>query len=324
MTTLLSEPDCIVIGSGPAGVSAACALVDFGVRVLMVDGAPRYDAANSEGDPPHKMLGRKLEALLPEDGLSPKLRTPAARKIAEDFSRLNKIRGDGFVTVGSMARGGLSRLWGGLVCEFDANDIRDWPISIGQLQPSYKAVTERIGVSGSDSDDMAFFYGHSGSILPPPELGPSAARLLDRFRRESFDAEFGLGLARNAILTIDRGDRHACDLRRDCLWGCPNGAVYDSRFDLAVLERRSTFQLTDDARATRLLRTSRGWEVHIQDGRILTAPVIVLAAGALSTAMLVIPLLPDAPAELPLLNNPVAAVPLLVPSRLGRKSAERG
>jgi choline dehydrogenase-like flavoprotein len=319
------DADCIVIGSGPAGVSAAYPLVEAGVSVLMIDGAAVDQADGAKIEAPwQKMLGRRLEALVPEDGLQPKLRTPTSRKFAEDFSRISQIRGNGFIVVGALARGGLSRLWGGLVCEFDAGDIDKWPVPIEDLQASYEAVTQRIGVSGSNNDNMADFFGRSGNLLPPLPPGPSATRLLDRFRSGSPDPAFGLGLARNAILTRDHNDRHACDLRKDCLWGCPTGAIYDARFDLAALERRNGFRLADSALATHLARTPHGWQVGIDDGRLFAAPHVVLAAGALSTAALAIPLLPNAPPELRLLNNPVAAMPLLVPSRLGRPGSAQG
>src|SRR5262249_14574718 len=152
----------------------------------------------------------------------------------------------GFTAVGGLARGGLSRIWGALVSEFDAEDTKDWPLSIDELRSSYKVITRRIGVSGSDRDDMADFYCCTDHILPPLPLGASAARLLDSYRPGSQGPAFKLGLARNAILTENRGNRSACDLRKECLWGCSRGAIYDSRFDLAALERCAAFRLVDN------------------------------------------------------------------------------
>src|SRR5262249_28392844 len=71
------DADVIVIGSGPAGVSAALPLVETGRRVLMIDGDD--DARAEAAAPWQRMLGDRLEALVPDDGLSPKLRAPEAR-----------------------------------------------------------------------------------------------------------------------------------------------------------------------------------------------------------------------------------------------------
>jgi choline dehydrogenase-like flavoprotein len=321
------DSDCIVIGSGPAGVSATFPLAESGLHVLMLDGARDADADAAKGDarePWKRMLGGGLEALLPQDGLSPKLRTPAARQVIGGFHRANDIRGDGFVVVGSQARGGLSRIWGGLVCEFDAKDIEGWPIPIEDMRRSYRTVTDRIGVCGSDLDEMADFFGRSGTILPPLPVGPSAAHLLNRYHPGSQGAEFRLGVARNAILTLARGARGACDLRKDCLWGCDRGAIYDARFDLDELKQLNTFRLVDNAHAAGLAQVPGGWQVLTQDGRRFAAPRVVIAAGTLGTAALVIPLLPNATTELRLLSNPVVAMPILVPRRLGQAAAVGG
>jgi choline dehydrogenase-like flavoprotein len=321
------DADIVVVGSGPAGVSVTFPLVTAGMRVLMLDGSGP-DAASA---PQHEqrwrsMLGPDLEALRPEDGISPKLRTPEARRIIGAFHRAVGIRGDGFRPVAALARGGLSRIWGACVSEFDADDLRDWPISVDDLRPSYRAVTARIGVSGASDDDMSSFYGLSGPLLPPLPLGPSPSEMVRRYRRHrrSLPPEFAMGAARNAILSIAQDGREPCDLRKGCLWGCKRGAIYDSRFDLARLAAHAGFRLADGVRVTAVRPVPGGWKLSAQDGRKFRAPRVVLAAGTLATSALVASLLPGAPRVLRLLSNPVLAIPLLVPARLGRAAATDG
>lgn len=307
-----SDFDCIVIGSGPAGVSATFPLVESGLQVLMLDGTGEAELdRDSDSEAWRRMLGNELQALLPEDGLSPKLRTPAARRITDAFQHAHDIQGQGFVTVGSIARGGLSRIWGAFVSEFDASDIEGWPFSIEELRASYRCVINRIGVSGNETDEMAEFYGRSGTILPALPIGPAASYLLRRYRPGSEGPEFGLGVARNAILSVPYAGRNACDLRNDCLWGCDRGSIYDARSDLNRLKLARTFHLADDAHVVGLVRSSGKWQVLTRDGRRFSAPRVLLAAGIFGTAALVIPLLKNAPNELRLLNNPVLAMPLL-------------
>ena len=319
------DADVIIIGSGPAGVSAAFPLVEAGTRVLMMDGAGGDGVAgDDEISPWKKMLGRELQALLPEDGLSPKLRAPTSRRIVGEFQRAGYVRGDGFVAIGAHARGGLSQIWGGFVCEFGAEDLAPWPCSVDHLRPSYAAVTERIGVSGSATDELSDFYGKSGPILPPLPLGPTAARLFGRYVPGRCGPGFAVGAARNAILTADRPGRKACNLSRDCLWGCRRGAVYDARFDLAALARHRTFRLVDEALAVSVTARPGGWDIITGDGRRFCSPRIILAAGTLGTSALVLPLLPNPPRVLRLLSSPVIAMPLLVPGRLGRAMPKEG
>jgi choline dehydrogenase-like flavoprotein len=322
------DPEFIVIGSGPAGVSAAIPLVAAGRRVLMIDGSgaaplPPADAPSSIAW--HDVLGRGLEALQPDDGLSPKLRTPTARNVIGAFQRWSNITTDNFLAVGALARGGLSRVWGGYVSEFDADDLAGWPITYEELQDSYRAITERIGVSGSIADDMGTFHGRSGPIQPAPPIGPTTSVMLERYRRAARIADFSLGLARNALLTLDRSDRRACDLSLSCLWGCARGAIYDARYDLLQLCRSPSFRLVDQTIATAIDADGAAWRLLTQTGDALRAPRILLAAGTLGTLRLVAPLLADRGlSSLRLLNSPVQVMPLLVPSRLGRPAPQRG
>jgi len=307
-------PEFIVIGSGPAGVSAAIPLVEAGRRVLMIDGATERDAVRYE--PWRRMLGDRLEALLPDDGLSPKWRTPEARQVIGAFQRRANFEEVDFLVSGALARGGLSRIWGNFVAELDDGDLAGWPVTAEDLQPSYRTVTDRIGVSGSSDDDMAAFYGRSGELLAPPALSPIAAGMLERYASARPDPAFALGRARNALITSDRGSRQACDLSFGCLWGCARGAIYDARQDLALLRERANFQLLDQATATRLARVEGAWEVATTEGPRLRAPRLVVAAGTLGSLRLVASLIDLAGAQLRLLNSPVMAVPLVVAHRL--------
>jgi choline dehydrogenase-like flavoprotein len=319
----MSEPaDFIVIGSGPAGVSAAFPLVEAGRRVLMIDGGD--DRATHAGSPWRRMLGDELEALQPDDGLSPKWRTPEARRTTGAFKRHAAIDEENFLGAGALARGGLSRIWGSFVSELTEDELGGWPVTAGELKPSYSAVVDRIGVSGSPDDDMAAFYGRSGALLPPPPLGPTAAAILDHYASARPDPDFALGLARNALITADRGARHACDLRLACLWGCERGAIYDARQDVAQLRRHANFELRDRATAVQLARRAETWEVTTADGNHLRAPHLILAAGTLGSLRLAAPLIDPRPITLPLLNSPVMATPLLVPRRLGQKMPQHG
>src|SRR6185312_13736074 len=111
------------------------------------------------------------------------------------------------------------------------------------------------------------------------------------------------------------GERRACDLRNDCLWGCPLGAIYDARQDLTRLKARANFHLADGAVVAGLEKRPDDWLLRSADGRTFSAPSVLLAAGTLGSTRLVAPLLP-AMGEWPLLSNPTLALPALVPAAL--------
>ena len=159
----------------------------------MLDGGSDRDP--QPATPWERMLGADLEALTPDDGLSPKMRAPEARRLLGAFARHAQIEEENFVAVGGLGRGGLSRIWGGFVCELDDDDLRGWPITGFDLRPSYDAVASRIGVSGSDEDDMAAFYGRlrrlAGAAAARPDRGRHPAPLPGGASRSGFRAGRG-------------------------------------------------------------------------------------------------------------------------------------
>ncbi|MBY3039246.1 FAD-dependent oxidoreductase [Rhizobium laguerreae] len=304
------DADFIIIGSGPAGVSAAFPLIAAGRRVLMLDAG--NDVGLQEENRSARVLGSDLESLRADDGSSPKLQTPAAREILEPFRHQSGIAGNGFIPIGSLARGGLSNIWGAQISYLDAEDIADWPIDIASLQKSYEYVAKRIGISRNAD----FKTGADGEPLLP--LGATAANVLHRHQAaKPADKSFRLFPAVNAILSEARPGRAACDLRGDCLYGCPIGAIYNSRQDLLPLRKSPHFRLLDNMRAVSLTRNA-GWTVGTAGGSSFSAPRIILAAGVLGTAALLADLLPIDEQGLRLFNSPTLAIPLLSPARLLR------
>jgi len=108
--------DVIIVGSGPAGVSAAYPLVLSGLSVLMVDGgkAPKTDPIRedylserlSDMQQWKWMIGENYYALKNNNSISPKLRIPQHEYVFEEFEAVNKITSSQYSVIGSLAKGG--------------------------------------------------------------------------------------------------------------------------------------------------------------------------------------------------------------------------
>ena len=116
------DADAIVVGSGPSGVSVALPMLQAGMRVVLLDGGRERDAAlprgayhdlrRSSSDQWRTFLGRELEALRAAGPPSPKFAAPGARFAFDGFARSQRVVGRQFAVIGSLARGGLSNIWG--------------------------------------------------------------------------------------------------------------------------------------------------------------------------------------------------------------------
>lgn len=326
--------DVIVVGSGPAGVSATFPLVEAGLRVLMVDGGkqaslrpPGEDFLSTRAHDAEQwkwMVGKDFHALKMRDAVSPKLRVPSQAYAFDGFSRGNQVEGKEFISVGSLAKGGLSNAWGCGVARLSVDELAALPFPGSEMMASYAKVSRRIGISGRSDDDMADYFGLDEFAQPPipmDELHTWLSRRYAKQRVELHSQGFILGRSRVAALSADIADRQACNLSGNCLWGCSRGSLYSAVYDLPALRKHSNFNELSGFVVDGLCRENDCWAVTgqiVSDGerRVVTAGKIVLAAGTLATTRIVLNAL-NHRHSIPMLSSPTAAFLLWLPGLLG-------
>ena len=315
----MADARVVIVGSGPAGVSAAWPLVRAGVPVLMLDAAERKPPPSPAADSPTAFradparwraeFGADLAGLGGDGGRSPKFSTPLARSVTADYADALGLQTRGFFAAGAMAPGGLSTIWGALAAELSAEELAGYPVSAAEMQPFYAAVRARIGAPRPTAEGLtspaartvlAHLTGRGGGLLVEP--------------------------APNAILDAPMDGRQACIQCGLCLWGCSRGSIYDSALELPMLRRFDHFDYRPGHRVLRLGRDGVLQTLAVRAGGeeiTLRAETVLLAAGAISTAALALPRLGLADRPAPLLTNPAAATAFLVPGLIGADLPER-
>ncbi len=333
---MTASADIVVIGSGPAGISCCWPLVEAGRRVLLID--PGGSANEPAAGRPHLaevraghaqkadwLLGPELRALKPSIHPTPKLRFAAPPNFVSDYIDALAISTRNFVVAGSLAPGGLSNVWGSVASTFNDADLAGMPISACDLEPSYRAVAQRIGINGTLDDDMAAFHGDV-PVQPPLAIGELAQRLLARYRRKRNDAaDLRLGLSRNAVLSVAQDGRGACELDGFCMWGCWRGSIYNSAHELRALAALPNFSYAPGCLVEDIQPRSDGFTVSGRDPRSgarvsHSAPTVVIAAGTIASTRLVLPMLGRLGERRRLLTNPGYTFALLLPGAIGRSS----
>lgn len=312
----MQAADIIVVGSGPAGVSAAWPLVEAGVRVLMLDASdgvplpapPRHASPAAWGDDPDRWR-HELGAAGPliGAGRSPKFATPLAQATLAGFARTG-LTTRNYFAVGSLAAGGLSRIWGALAAEFSTTELAAWGDQAAEMTTSYARVRTRIGTN------------------PPPVLTPPVARLLKVYEARRDIRGFDLETASNAVLAEQRGQRAGCTACGQCLQGCGWGSIYHSAHELDALARHRNFEYRSG-----MLVTDVGGEAGRQivsarcGGETLrfAAGAVVLAAGTLMTTKLALRRLGLAGRPVRLESNPVGGSAFLLPGMIGQEPPAR-
>ncbi len=308
----MSEP-VIVVGSGPAGVSAAFPLLHAGIPTVMIDAAPPDILPAPPSGDIAEFRGRARGRPAPFGGDvsegSPKLATPIAQAALAGYADAIGLSTANFLALGSMRAGGLSNLWGAAVAVYDDAELRGFPFPRADLMPSYATVMRRIGVSGPDGAD-----GVDAPAGPP--LTAALDKVWTNAQRATASVPFELARATNAVLMDARDGRGACTSCGLCLWGCARGSIYASGFDRSLLEAFPHFAYRSGVRVRRLLPAAERPSVEVESGGIKSIMMgrrVLLACGTIATTALVMRAL-QIRQPLRLLTNPVGAMAFVVPS----------
>lgn len=331
--------DVIIVGSGPAGVSAAFPLIESGLRILMVDGGYGEEKLPPEKnfiewraydvDQFSRMIGDDYHSLKMHGmGASPKLRVPALDYVFKDFKSSNRISTSNFSAIGSLAKGGLSNAWGCGVACFSDSELSAFPFPPSDLKTSYAEIARRIGVSGGLNDDMSDYFGLDEFSQPPIELDPMHKYFLDRYnvyRHQLTSQNFKMGRPRLAILSKDLKDRKACTLTGNCLWGCHRRSLYSASYEISELLKRKNFDYLPGFLVSNIVKHGVGWSIEGRNlskniNESISAPKIFLAAGTIASTRLALRT-SRYYGEVPLLSCPTAAFMLWAPKFLGIQRA---
>lgn len=306
-------PD-IVVGSGPAGVAAATALLARGRRVLMLDGGKTLEpeaearrAALAASDPSGWGPGVRDLWMAPQFDGPP----GQARRYGSDFAM---ERGedtfadlpDGIGLRSSRAAGGLSHLWGAAILPYRATDMAGWPVTEADLAAHYRAVAAILPVAGRRDDLADLFPALPMAGRTPLPYPPQAEALLARLAAAR-DRLAAHGLTAGAARQAVAGGCRLCGL---CLHGCPYGLIWKATDQIARLRESPAFGYRPGGTVTRFEETGSGVTLHLTGGDTLRAPRVFLGAGVLETARILLASAPGA-ASLTLRDSQHAFLPML-------------
>jgi choline dehydrogenase-like flavoprotein len=340
-TPPLPDP-VVVVGSGASGVHFAETALALGRRVVMLDvGHPAPPPVRPEAslnalkagldDPAKYFLGEDFGSLiLPEDG-SEYYGFPPAKSYVFRPVEGRRVDAHGFAPLASFAAGGLAQAWTGGCYPFSDGELAAYPVGWADMEPAYAEVARRIGISGTDDDDLAPYYPTHDGLMPPIDLDAHSSQLLGVYERKRGRRGSGrtlaLGRARLASLSRDHDGRRGCSKSGRCIWGCPSQSLYTPSVTLERLKRHERFAYVPGVRIDRFGfdDASRVDRVHGEvaaTGETFEREVgtLALAAGTLGTARIVLESLNRAgqAAELTgLMDNRQVLMPFVNLARIG-------
>jgi choline dehydrogenase-like flavoprotein len=332
--------DVLIVGSGVSGVAAALCFADNGVIPCLVDVGlepPRGNIIQENlysyrrnHDSFALMIGENFEGLIDLGQKSPsipaKLASPWIRFVTAHAKEYSPTRSSGFDVIQSFCQGGLASAWGAGLYRYMDRDLEDFPIETQDLAPYYDRLTKEIGISGAN-DDLTPYFGRDEFLQKPLKPSINASRIIKKYvkKRRRFNADgVYIGRPRLGVLSDGKDGRNPCGYSNLEFWQPGLSHIYSPALTMKRLIKEQKLIYREGLLVKSWDRQGSGLIVRAQtvgSGDTVNLPCkkLVLAAGAVGSARLVLQTKKDTRAELDLLDNPALQFPFVFPSRIGAK-----
>jgi choline dehydrogenase-like flavoprotein len=248
----------------------------------------------------------------------------------QGIEALARLTRHGTAATPSLARGGLSAVWGAAILPYTAADIDQWPIPLADLAPHYRAALAGIDVSAVSDDLASIFPLYTDRAVPLKPSRQAVALLADMNRRKDRLTAAGIrfGAARLAVRAAENNGRPGCVYCGLCLYGCPYQLIYNSADALAGLQSNANFQYAPNVIVTRLTESAGRVQITAKsrgpaEPLLFQADRVYLACGPISTSQILLESLEAFDAPLRLLDSCLFLLPLLRLGAAGDVTEER-
>jgi choline dehydrogenase-like flavoprotein len=293
-----------VIGSGPAGVACASALLEGGAQVTMLDAGlelepgRQWQVANlrsvaftSWDEASLRFLREDVE--VSTGGIPLKLAYGSQFPYRDPLDQ--PMTADGVHGKPSFARGGLSNVWGASVLPYRTEDMTGWPITADDLAPHYRAVLKLMPFSARHDgleERFPLHHDHPGMLASSRQ---AAGFLHDLEVNEPALTAHGItfGVSRLALQAELSDGKPGCVYCGKCIYGCPYELIYNSSHSLERLRSNRAFTYRAGVVVERLREVDSQVEVSGRtvgghEGFRIRADKVFVACGVLSTARLML------------------------------------
>ncbi len=293
-----------IVGSGPAGIACAKALLARKQKVTLLDMGLQLE--QDKTDIIKSLQKKKYEDWSEEEidsitGQMEAKTTGVPKKLiygsdfpyrdTHSFSQ-KKLEQVNITT--SLAKGGLSNVWGATLLPYRKSELdSSWHSFYDSLEKHYKLILEWLPLSGGNENDslseLFKTYQKSPGAL---RLSSQAEKLLGTLKKNE-DAlrehHVYFGQARLALNT--NKENSECQYCNLCLYGCPYELIFNSSFVLDDLIKDENFTYIKNVLVKKVFESEDNVEIHTLvngEDHIFTGQRVFIGAGAIHTTKILV------------------------------------
>jgi choline dehydrogenase-like flavoprotein len=227
----------------------------------------------------------------------------------------------------SIARGGLSNVWGAAVLPYPDRDMAGWPFDSSRLAEHYRAVAALIGIAAVRDDLAPAFplFTERPTFLEPSRQASRLLERLGRYREPLTRAGWRVGRSRLAVAGGENGNCVYCG---SCMYGCPYGLIYNSSSTLDQLLKHPLFHyrqgiIVDSMREENANITINGHDRESGERLSIDAARAYLAAGVIPSALIMLRSLSAYDRPIKMMDSQYFLIPLLTSEAVRGVRSER-
>ncbi len=317
-----------IVGSGPAGVSCAHALLCKGLEVTMLDSGLELEDDRAK-------LIENLSKTDPEDWDSRSIDLIKGNTVASTSGSFFKgVYGSDFPYREvdkylpyeatdtqpriSLAKGGLSNIWGAAVLPYTQEDIDDWPFTLKELIPHYESIFSFMDLAAVNDDLVNKFPLYSKTYKPLKLCNQSVDLIKDLEKNKNIlnSGGFFFGTSRLAVSPEPAEGKAGCVYCGLCHYGCPTSAIYNSSYTLEELKKNKNFHYIKNV-IVQKVSESNGKVNIFAISKLKNEPItftgtrVYLACGVISTTKILLESLEAYDKELIIKDSQWFLIPLI-------------
>ncbi|HUQ67087.1 MAG TPA: NAD(P)/FAD-dependent oxidoreductase [Flavitalea sp.] len=248
--------DCIVVGSGPAGVMCAQTLVEAGKQVLLMDGGFNSqeedkqhgksftEIRKTDNEQRNVFLGKELNVIDIEPGKAYSHMTPQRKFVIDGVNEYMPMESQDYAGMESLAIGGLGAAWGLGCFKFSDAELIKAGLDTSKMKAAYQIVADRIGISYSSDDIQKFTANDLQRLQPSINLDDNGKELLKRYtaKRSVINKDkLYAGIPPLALLTNNKDGRDATDYSNMDFYYNYGNSAYRPSVTLNLLKSKPSF-----------------------------------------------------------------------------------